>query len=147
MSFTIDLMRNNSPKEQVNKNLSNISTVTGTLKNQTSIIDPVINIQGDVGSFVRCNYMRISEFGRYYFVTNIRSLTNDVFEISGHVDVLMTYRDAIISNSAIIRRQESDWNLYLNDGSFKIYQNPIVLTRLFPSGFSTQEFVLAVAGS
>ena len=48
---------------------------------------------------------------------------------------------------AIVKRQENRWNLYLDDGSFKVYQNPMVLTKAFPQGFTTQEFVLAVAGS
>lgn len=147
MSFTIEFMRNSSPPEVVSKNISTISTVVGTLKEETSVIDPVIKIQGDIGNFTTCNYMFIPTFGRYYFITDIRSITNNIFEVSGHVDVLNTYSDAIRSNTAIIRRQENDWNLYLNDGSFKVYQNPMVLTKAFPSGFTTQEFVLAVAGS
>lgn len=147
MSFTIEFMRNSSPPEVVSKNISTISTVSGTLKEETSVIDPVIKIQGDVGNYTTCNYMFIPTFGRYYFINDIRSITDNIFEVSGHVDVLNTYSDAIRSNTAIIRRQENDWNLYLNDGSFKVYQNPMVLTKAFPSGFTTQEFVLAVAGS
>lgn len=147
MSFNISLMVNSSPKEQLDKNLSTIQTVSGTLKEETSLIDPTIKIQGSVSSFSNCNYMYIPEFNRYYFVTDIRSITNSIFEVSGHVDVLMTYRHRIRDNNAIVRRQANSWNLYLNDGSFKVYQNPIVLTKAFPSGFSHQEFVLAVAGS
>lgn len=147
MSFDIELMRNNSPKEMINKSISTLTTVTGTLKEDTSIIDPVIKIQGDISNFTRCNYMFIPKFNRYYYVTDLRSIMNNIFEISGHVDVLTTYQEAIRNNNAIIRRQENDWNLYLNDGSFKIYQKPIILTRSFPSGFNAQEFVLAVAGS
>lgn len=147
MSFSIELMRTTSPKEQLDKSMSTLLTVTGTLKEGTSIIDPVIKIQGDISNLTKCNYMFINKFNRYYFVNDIRSVTNNILEISAHVDVLTTYQDQIRGNSAIIRRQENDWNLYLNDGSFKIYQNPIVLTRSFPSGFTTQEFVLAVAGS
>ena len=147
MSFSISLMTSSSPKEKLDKDVSTIQTVTGTLKETTSIIDPVVKIQGNVSSFKNCNYMYIPEFGRYYFVTDISSVTNTIFEVSGHVDVLMTYRAQIRDNNAIVRRQANSWNLYLNDGSFKVYQNPMVLTRAFPSGFSTSELVLAVAGS
>jgi len=147
MSFSISLMINNSPKEQLDKNTSVIQTVSGTLKEETSIIDPIIKIQGDISSFNNCNYMYIPEFNRFYFVNDLRSITYNIFEVSGHVDVLSTYKAQIRSNNAIVRRQENSWNLYLNDGSFKVYQNPNVLTRAFPSGFTRQEFVLAVAGS
>lgn len=59
----------------------------------------------------------------------------------------MSFADGIRNNTAIIKRQQEQWNLYLNDGSLKCYQDPIILTKAFPSGFTTQEFVLAVAGA
>lgn len=147
MAFTVALQSNSSPKNQLDKSISGVLSVSGTLKEGTSVIDPVILVQAPLSTLVNANYMTISAFGRSYFITDIRSIRNDLVEISGHVDVLSTYASGIRGNNAIIYRQENDWNLYLDDGSFQIYQNPSVLTRPFPSGFSTLEFVLAVAGS
>lgn len=147
MAFTISLQVNSSERERLTKSLSEIMTVSGVLKSETSIIDPVIMIECDLSDVVNCNYMTIPAFGRSYFVNNIRSIRNGLVEFSCHVDVLSTYASAIRANRAIVRRQQNNWNLYLNDGSFKVYQNPKVLTKAFPSGFTTQEFVLAVAGS
>lgn len=147
MSFSISLMRNNSDRNVVNKNVNNIMTVNGTLKDSTSIINPVIRIQCNLSSVTGCNYIYIPEFDRYYYVNDITSITNDIVEFSCHVDVLYTYSSQIRSNTAIVRRQENQWNLYLNDGTFRVYQDPKVVTKAFPSGFNTQEFVLAVAGS
>lgn len=147
MSFDIVLMRNNSEKNRLTKETETIITVSGVLKEKTSIIDPVIKIECGVSSVIDCNYISIPIFGRKYFVNDIRSIGNNLFEFSCHVDVLSTYADSIRENTGIIKRQENVWNLYLNDGTFKVYQNPNVLTRAFPSGFTTQEFVLAVAGS
>lgn len=147
MSFDINIQRNNSEKNRVTKNISNIMTVSGVLKEETSIIDPIIKIECDLADVTMCNYLTIPAFGRSYFVNNIRSVRNGLVEFSCHVDVLSSFASDIKSNSAIIKKQENDWNLYLNDGSFKVYQNPNVLTKSFPSGFNTQEFVLAVAGS
>ena len=140
-------MQNFSPKEALSKNTISLSNISGTLRDGTSIINPVIRFQGDISNFVNCNYMYISKFNRFYFVDNITSVRDNIFEISAHVDVLSTYQNEIRSNTAIVRRQENDWNLYLNDGSFKVYQNPMVITKSFPGGFTTQQFVLAVAGS
>lgn len=145
--FDISFYVNNSEKNKVDKSLNHIATVSGVLKETTSIIDPVIVIEGDLSSFTNCNYMVIDTFGRSYFVNNIRSVSNGLIEISAHVDVISTYKDSIRSNRAIIKRQQNSWNLYLNDGSLKVYQNPDVIVRAFPSGFTKQEFVLAVAGS
>lgn len=147
MAFNIILQTNSSDKNKIDKTVSDIITVSGVLKEETSIIDPVIKIECNLTDVVNCNYITIPAFGRKYFVINIRSVRNGLVEFSCHVDVLSTYASEIRANRAIVRRQQNNWNLYLNDGSFKVYQNPKVLTKAFPSGFTTQEFVLAVAGS
>ena len=147
MAFNIILQRNNSEMNRVSKSVDNLLTVSGVLKEDTSIIDPVIKIKCDLSAVIGCNYLSIPAFGRSYFVNNIRSVRNGLVEFSCHVDVLSSFASEIRGNKAIIKRQENAWNLYLNDGSFKVYQNPIVLTKSFPSGFTTQELVLAVAGS
>ena len=147
MAFQVLLQTNNSEKNKLDKDLVTISTISGTLKNETSIVDPVILIEVDLTNLINCNYMTIPSFGRSYFVTNIRSIRRNLVEVSAHVDVLSSFASQIRNNVAIVRRQENRWNLYLNDGVFKVYQNPMVLTREFPTGFSTFEFVLAVAGA
>ena len=147
MSFNITLQINSSEKNKLDKEITDIATVSGVLKEDTSIIDPVIKIERNLSDYVNCNYITIPEFGRKYFVNNIRSVRYGLVEFSCHVDVLSSFADSIRTNKAIIKRQENNWNLYLNDGSFKVYQNPNVLTKAFPSGFTKQEFVLAVAGS
>ena len=147
MAFNIVLQTSNSEPNRVTKQISDIMTVSGVLKEDTSIIDPVIKIECDLAAVTGCNYLTIPAFGRKYFVANIRSIRNGLVEFACHVDVLSSFASGIRGATAIIKRQESLWNLYLNDGSFKVYQNPNVLTKAFPSGFTTQEFVLAVAGS
>ena len=147
MAFNILLQVSSSEKNKLDKDVTTLATVTGVLKSETSIVNPVITIEGDVSQFATCNYMEIPVFGRKYFVTNIRSIRNNLVEVAAHVDVLSTYAAQIRANTAIVHRQENRWNLYLNDGTFRVYQNPMVLTREFPNGFSTFEFVLAVAGN
>lgn len=144
--FTIELQVNNSEKNKFNKDINTISTYNGTLKNPTSVIDPIIQIACDLEDVVSANYLTIDSFNRSYFIKEIKSVRNGLVEFSCHVDVLSSFSEQILSNRAIIKRQENNWNLYLNDGSFKVYQNPNVVTKPFPSGFTTQEFVLAVAG-
>ena len=147
MSFNIVIKRNNSENNKVTKDTTTITTLTGTLKENTSIINPVILTEISMENIKDANYMTISQFDRSYFITDIKSIRNGIVEIYGHVDVLSTYANQIKLSKAIIKRQEVSWNLYLNDGSFRIYQNPVVATKSFPSGFTTQEIVLAIAGS
>lgn len=147
MAFSIEIGRFENEKIALDKTFAIISTLSGTLKDKTSIVDPVILIEGNIASFVNCNYIHIPIFSRYYFITNIQSVRNGLFELSAHVDVLNSFKDDIRGNTAIIAKQENEWNLYINDGSLKIYQNPLVQTKKFPYGFDTYEYLLAVAGS
>lgn len=145
MSFSITLQTNNSEKNVLDKILTDLSTVTGTLRDETSIMNPVIRIEGSIP--IHCNYMTIPEFARSYFITDIKSIRNNLYEVYGHVDVLTTYKNEIRNCEGIIARQQNNWNLYIDDGVFKTYQNRIIGVYEFDSGFNVMQFVLAVAGA
>ena len=142
----IKMQRNDSDDRNFNKSITDLVNASGFLRDESSILDPVILIEGNISNLHGCNYMTIPEFGRSYFVTDITSVRTGLIQITAHVDVLSTYKTQILANAGIIRRQENAWNLYIDDGVFKTYNNPIILTRAFPSGFSTMSFILAVAG-
>lgn len=145
--FNVILQVNNSELNKMNKNIDTLATFTGTLKQPTSLIDPVFIFECNIEDFALCNYLTVEKFRRSYFINSIKSIRNYLVEVSCHVDVISTYAEYIRECVGIIKKQENEWNLYLNDGSLKVYQNPNILTKAFPSGFTTQEFVLAVAGS
>lgn len=145
--MTLTLYKNNSEQNAVTKSLTQVQTMTGTLRNGTSIIDPVILVS-DVNNISGVNYCKINEFNRYYFINNIKSVNNNLWELSCHVDVLQSYADEIRAQSGIVERQENYFNLYLNDGNtFQVYQNPQIATIKFPSGFTDPCFIIAIAGS
>lgn len=128
-----------------------IGDYDGFLRDESSIIDPVFRIEtvdsGEEFPWARINYFYVPSWGRYYYITDIVVLRTHLYEIHGHVDVLMSFKDELGDCSGIVYRNESDWNMYLDDGSLKIYSNPIVRYFPFGSSFDTQQFVLAVAGS
>lgn len=145
--MNIVLYANASEINAVDKNLTELTTLTGTLREQSSIIDPIITIS-DIDDYIgSMNYAYIPEFNRYYFITNVESVRNNLWKVSFHVDVLFTYRDAIRANSAIIERNENEYDLKLNDGLFRTQQNPRIAQFPFPNGFNQWNFVLAVAGN
>ena len=143
--ITLKLQQNKSEEIVLDKKVDDVTTESATLKRDTNIINPVFLLR--VANLPTFNYISCSELERCYFVRSITSI-NGLWEISCECDVLSTYKDAIRANSAIIRRQENNWNLYYNDGSFRTYQNPHIITKSFPNGFnpSNPSFVLAVAG-
>lgn len=144
--MTINFFVNQSEKNRLDKTLTSAFDLNGELKEDCSIIDPVIKVVADISSMASVNYMYIASFGRYYFINNVISINNDICEVHAHVDVLSTYKDEIRAQRAVVSRQEKKWNLYLNDGVFKTYQNPYIITKAFSSGFTSQHFVLSIAG-
>lgn len=148
MSLTATLKVNSSPVEKIGKTLSTGTDFSVTLKEGTSVLKPVLLLKSS-SSLSGFNYMYISDFNRYYFIDDIKSIRNDLWEVSGHVDVLETYATAILSNQAVIKRQQNNFNTYLNDPEWKVYANENVVAYKFSStGFSKSlKFILAVAGS
>lgn len=152
MAFDLVLYTNHSPANFVNKDLTyKTFTIQGTLREATSLLDPVFLIQASAPGFHsnEFNYLYVEEFGRYYYITNIISANETLWEIHCHVDVLMSYAEQIKEQTAIVARQEAKYNMYLDDGIFMTYQNPRIQTKLFSveGPFENQEFVLVVAGS
>lgn len=146
MSFAINLGKTDSPANSLNKIFNSKISLTGTLRNESEIIDPTIIINTSSADIFLCNYMKIPTFGRSYFITSIKSIRNGVYEVQGHCDVLSSFASEIRANNAIILRQEHKFNLLLNDDVFKCKQNARVQYKRFPSQLGAFNYILVVAG-
>lgn len=144
--MTINLFQNNSDANVVQKSITAKGTVTGTLREGCSIIDPVIKIEGISGSDLPyLNYLEIVEFGRYYYIRDI-VLVGKLIEVHCHIDVLNTYKDQIKPLRAVIARQESVNNVMLTDGLLKTYADPHIEIRRASGGFTDYQYIFCVAG-
>lgn len=153
MSFSVILYDNKSRKNAVDKSLTTIrDNIEGTLKSECSIMSPDILLRiVDVSALNKCNYMYIEEFNRYYYVTDIISVRNNLVEVKGRVDVLMSFKDEIRNNSVILARYNttsSYGNTYLQDDRMATYQDAFPCTYKFSRSFSKSDesFILSVAG-
>lgn len=136
-----------SENNRVDKVLTEIAAYTGTLRQSTSIIDPVFVVECSLPDVVGANYLTVAAFGRSYFIKNITSHRAGLVEFSCHVDVLSSFKTQLRTNRAIVHRSEKNWNLYLNDGSLKVKQTPTVTTQKFPGSFgNTYSYILVLAG-
>lgn len=122
----IILYNNNAERSKVDKTLllTNPLTFNGTLREECSITNPVIEFR-HVG-LITSNYAYIEEFNRYYFIDEIVSTINNLWRISMTVDVLMSFKDKILQLPAIISRQENSFNELLKDDLL-----PLKLSREF----------------
>ena len=150
MSFNCNLYKTKSDKTALTKIMeSGSKSFSGTLINDSNVINPSILLKIGADEIATFNYMEISTFGRKYFITDITALTETTCIVSGHVDVLSTYASDIRKLEAVIARQENKWNLYLDDNLFKVDSRTIIQTLDFNKGghFSkTPSIVLVVTG-
>lgn len=84
-------------------------SVTGTLKEPCSVLNPVVQIKRPSGDTVPYGYTYayISKFGRYYFVNDVKWI-EPFWEISMSVDVLASYKTVIGTSSHYVLRTDSN---------------------------------------
>ena len=97
------------------------------LKQPTSIINPTLEISAsDITGY---NYAYIAAFGRYYFMKDITSVANNLWQITLEVDPMATYKTQIGNSSEYILRSESSYDgdivdsLYPTKGIIHRYAN------------------------
>lgn len=148
----ITLYKTTSAKKDLNKALAEAKTITGAIANDSiDILHPEISVNTNPNLY---NYMYIQELNRYYFIVGETVYRNGLYYIKGAVDVLYTYKQAILANRAIIDKSSLIGNAskYLNDGSYnasvKQYTNAYTFANA--EGYSnftdTPQNILITAG-
>lgn len=111
----INLYTNYDTENTLHKSLPSPATVTGALKDGSSVAHPSITFEVNSDVVPQVNYVYIPEFGRYYFVDDIRNLYNNIWQLSLRVDVLMSFKDDILQAEVVARRSSSSYDKYLPD--------------------------------
>lgn len=88
--MTITFYSIGEKRNKLSKTLGTGTQLTGTMREPSSLIDPVILVES--ATVPRWNYAYIADFGRYYFITEIVAEQYKIFRIAMHVDVLMSYK-------------------------------------------------------
>ena len=150
----IILYNNSAEKIRVDKTeyLNGILTLSGTLRNACSIIKPsiIIDVKAKVkkvwdddsnnviddssiytvydymDKFLGCNYVHIPDFNRYYFVDNITSLNQNLWQIDLTVDTLMSFKDKIYNVEALVTRNQYEYDELIADNRYPVKTNCIV---------------------
>ena len=141
----IILYYNDSEKIKLDKELTQIGTIEGRLFQNTSITKPNIMFDLDTTIF-SANYLYIPQFNRYYFITDVVNVSANKWQIQARVDVLTSFKSAIRENTAIIERQENEYNLYLDDKYYRAYQNEDVQYKKFSGSLPSDKYILVVNG-
>ena len=139
----ITLYRNVSENNCLQKTLSYHRDFTGTLRDGCSIMSPIITFQETddiLYSLINYNYAKIKEFDRYYYIEDLKILTNNFVEIYMSVDVLMSFSVPILSQTCFISRTEDNnhYSTELPDAKFPLKNG----NNFFASGPRTHSNIL-----
>lgn len=139
----VQIYKTSSERHRLSKSLSNQINKTCHILDGTSITDPVIVIGYDA-SILSHSYAYITDFGRYYFITNMEVLPGQEIRLSLHVDVLMTYKDQIKACNARVTRSQSNYDPMISDNLIINKVNTNITQRKIGSGFTraNQYYVL-----
>ena len=95
----------------------------GTLNITNPVIEfaPTTNISdwSDIVESARYNYFYIPKFARFYYIENIETKASHVI-VTGKCDLLMSFKDDILSSTQYIARQENKRSSYLSDSMLPV---------------------------
>lgn len=145
--MNLTLYYNSSERKVIGKSLQSVGTVTGILKGDASIMNPVFILESNNNYLSGVNYLYWQEGGRYYYIDDIQMLTGGRMAFYCSVDVLQTFKNEIKAQTAIIDKQQTVSNMYFNDGSFRKDTREFYTVKSFENGFNdTGEYILITAG-
>lgn len=132
---------------KINKSLSNGVILTGTMRDSSSIIKPVILVEGS--SFSNYNYAYIPQFDRYYFIKEVINYRHNLWILELECDVLMSFKNSILNMNCILLETESRGaDRYLADSRVwvtKVKDKTDIIN--FPNGLlENGEYILITAG-
>lgn len=143
--MTVELLKTKSNTNSFTREFSKNNSYDCVLKEGSDVLSPSIVL--NISNPTDYNEMYIPDFGRYYFI-GWENLSNDLWRAyAKEVDVLFTYKEAILSLTAVIDKQEHNYNALLDDGSYISQVNSFDEIKKFSDGFNDNgEFILITAG-
>lgn len=133
------LYRTSSERNRLEKVLENELKTTGAFRDEFDISDPVIDMENP--DTPKYNYAYMPEIQRYYFIETIDIVRSGLYRVRMHIDVLMTYKDAIKELDVVVSSSQSNpyYNSYITGYDVRTDSE----TQFFENNFNENgEFVL-----
>lgn len=117
--------------------------MAGSLREESNVVAPTIRISGAV--FPDFNYAQIPDFGRYYYLKDVRSVRSEIWEISLQSDPLMSFN--LSGVSGVVIESQNLGSSYLNGRQFVRLVKSKTDIITFPNGLlDSGEYILITAG-
>lgn len=113
----IILYKTKSPNNAINKVLKYKTIKSIKWKDDFSIINPVVTLNGTI-SMYDFNYCYLPSIKRYYFINNIIQFPNKIYKLYLECDVLESFKHDILESQCFISQQLEN-NPFYDDNSYK----------------------------
>lgn len=146
MSITVSFA-STSKRENSTKQLTMTATHDCTFKNGCSMLNPILLLEIESTSFPAYTACKIED--RYYKITDIRSVRNNLFEVYCEIDVLATYKADILASTQYVSYSSHKSSVWLPDTRIPVQKNATVAHRTTTMNFLFNDvgfFVLAAVG-
>lgn len=112
MAYTIKLGSTNKIKASTKQTAPSISISNVLLKDGCSMVNPIFMVEYSTSPTNMAKYNYVNAFGCYYFVNQVVSLNNDIWEIHCTRDPMATFKTGIGGYTGYILRTDdsSKWN-------------------------------------
>ena len=146
--MNIKLYNTVSPRNKLNKTLNLVADITGESNIPVGEHNPnFIVSSGHLTGVKSSNYLYCTDTGKYYYIEDYE-IENQTVRIKCKIDVLMTYKTQILSNTCTIAKNENGSlsDSYLLDDNYKIDAYSNIVTKTFPHGFDDESMILLTTG-
>lgn len=99
--MTLNLYNTSDAPNRINKTLGQPSAFSGMVVGEVNVINPVIDVSGTISGF---NYADIPEFGRKYFIEEMRVVRTGITRITLKCDPLTSFAAQITALPCIAIR-------------------------------------------
>ena len=145
--MNVSFYYNQSDDRQINKTLIEEKVFEGTVRDNVDVMNPVVRFFSS--EILRYNYCYIPDFHRYYFITSVTAVSNDIYDVNFTTDVLMSFRGEILQYPVIVDKQSQKANgdEYIDDSSLVTDNLLFSSVYNFSRGFLDKpEYILITAG-
>lgn len=144
--MNITLYSTPSEYNRLSKALISPLSKVGNLTNDCNLKTPLLELAFD-SSILAKNYCYIPDFARYYFIESME-ISNKTIAVSLRCDVLMSFKNDILSSNGRITRSGNMGNKYIIDEMVTSGNHFTTQVRKLGNGFSKADnYIMTVGGS
>ena len=153
MAFTLNTYHTADDPRTISKTLANQVDYTCQLLDSAEMVNPTLRVKCTNETF-NANYCYISFFDRFYYITGQTVESANTILLHCQLDVLYTYRQALLSSTFLVTRNENIGSTYIPDNMLPLKGNKEMKVIEFTGGDfnldtateNSYNFVLNVAG-